>query len=91
MDADHYSETTRRRSGDGYEGRGCPPVEKHQLFVGFLAGAQNGGGLGLGLGAGLTEVASCRGRDCSTLRLRPWAASSVAAAKDAADPVGRRI
>ena len=37
-------------------------------------------------GAGLTEVASSRGRDCSTLRLRPWTAGSVAAAKKVQTP-----
>ena len=41
-----------------------------------------GGGWGLGgAGAGLTEVPSPRSRDCSTLRLRPVAVGSVAAAK----------
>ena len=68
MDADHCSETTRRRSGDGYKGRGCSSVEKHKLFVGFLPVHRMGlGAGGGGAGAGLTEVASCRGRDCSTL------------------------
>ena len=42
------------------------------------------GGLGLGLGGlglGLQKWPRPRGRDCSTLRQRPWAASCVAAAK----------
>ena len=67
MEADHCFETADRRSGDGYEGRGCPSVQKHKLFVVFLPVHR------MGAGAGLTEVASCRGRDCSTLRLQPLA------------------
>ena len=48
MKPDHCSETAGRRSGDGYEGRGCPSVEKHKLFVGFWQVHR----MGLGLGAG---------------------------------------
>ena len=44
MEADHCSETTRRRSADGYEGRGCPPGEKHKLFDSFSVGEAYRGG-----------------------------------------------
>ena len=37
VDADHCSETAGRHFGDDYEGRGYPHVEKHCVFVGFLA------------------------------------------------------
>ena len=36
VEADHCSQAPGRRSGDGYQGHGCPSVEKHNVFVGFL-------------------------------------------------------
>ena len=66
---------------DGYEGRGCPSIEKHQLFVGFWQVHRMGGAGGWGAGGW-----AYRGGKLSRQRLQHPAAaavgrSSVAAAK----------
>ena len=40
VEADHYSETAGRRFGDGYEGRGCPHVEKHKPWIRYDRGCR---------------------------------------------------
>ena len=70
VEADHCSQAPGRRSGDGYQGHGCPSVEKHNVFVGFLKVHRMG--LGAGAGAGLTEVA-----EAARQRLQHPAAAAV--------------
>ena len=75
VEADHCSQAPGRRSGDGYQGHGCPSAEKHKVFVGFLKVHRMGlGGLGGpgGAGAGLTEVA-----EAARQRLQHPAAAAV--------------
>ena len=68
VEADHCSQAPGRRSGDGYQGHGCPSAEKHNVFVCFLKVHR----MGLGAGAGLTEVA-----EAARQRLQHPAAAAV--------------